>query len=46
MLEKQLNTIKNQDQDKFFIADDNSLNSEKISDILQDYIDEGFVEIL
>lgn len=31
--------------DKFFIADDNSLNGEKISDVLQDYIDEGFVEI-
>ena len=31
--------------DKFFIADDNSLNSEKISDVLQDYIDEGFIEI-
>jgi hypothetical protein len=32
--------------DKFFIFDDNSLNSEKISDVLQDYIDEGYVEIL
>ena len=32
--------------DKFFIADDNSLNSEKISDVLQDYINEGYIEIL
>jgi hypothetical protein len=32
--------------DKFFIADDNSLNSEKISDVLKDYIDEGYIEIL
>ena len=31
--------------DKFFIFDDNSLNSEKISDVLKDYIDEGYVEI-
>jgi len=31
--------------DKFFIGDDNSLNGEKISDVLQDYIDEGYVEI-
>ena len=31
--------------DKFIIADDNSLNGENISDILQDYIEEGFIEI-
>jgi hypothetical protein len=31
--------------DKFFIGDDNSLNSEKLSDVLQDYIDEGYIEI-
>lgn len=31
--------------DKFIIADDNSLNGEKITDILKDYIDEGFIEI-
>lgn len=31
--------------DKFFIADDNSLSSEKISDVIQDYIDEGYIEI-
>ena len=31
---------------KFYIADDNSLNSEKLSDVLQDYIDEGYIEIL
>ena len=32
--------------DKFYMADDNALNSEKLSDVLQDYIDEGFVEIM
>ena len=32
--------------DKFFIGDDNSLNSEKLSDVLQDYINEGYIEIL
>jgi len=30
---------------KFFIAGDNSLNNEKISDILKDYIDEGYIEV-
>jgi hypothetical protein len=37
---------KNLGLNKFYIADDNSLNSEKISDVLQDYIDEGYIEIL
>ena len=32
--------------DKFYIADDNLLNSKKLSDILQDYINEGYIEIL
>ncbi len=32
--------------DKIYLADDNSLKSEKLSDVLQDYIDEGFVEIM
>ena len=32
--------------DKFYIGDDNSFNSEKVSDILKDYIEEGYVEIL
>ena len=30
--------------DKFYIADDNSLNSEKLSDVLQDYINEGILK--
>ena len=32
--------------DKFYIGDDNTLNSEKISDVLQDYIKNEYVEIL
>ena len=32
--------------DKIFMADDNWLNTEKLSDVLQDYIEEGFVEIM
>ena len=31
--------------EKFYFADDNSLNGEKVSDVLQDYIDKGIVEV-
>ena len=31
--------------DKFYIADDNTLNSEKVSNVLQDYINEGYIEV-
>ena len=32
--------------DKFFIGDDNKLNTENISEVLKDYINESYVEIL
>jgi hypothetical protein len=32
--------------EKFYFADDNDLNDEKISDVLQDYIDKGIVEVI
>ena len=32
--------------DKFIIVDNNDLNSQKFSDVLQDYIDSGLVEIV
>ena len=31
--------------EKFYLGDDNLLNTEKLSDVLQDYIDSGIVEI-
>ena len=31
--------------DKFFFADDNELDGEKISDVLQDYIDKGIITV-
>ena len=32
--------------EKFYLGDDNFIGSEKLSDVLQDYMDEGIVEIL
>ena len=32
--------------DKFVLGDDNSIGSEKLSDILQEYMDKGIVEII
>lgn len=32
--------------EKFYLLDDNSLGSEKLSDVLQDYIDKNIVEII
>ena len=32
--------------EKFYLGDDNSPNSEQLSDVLQDYIDKGYVDII
>ena len=32
--------------EKFYLADDNSFNTEQLSDVLQDYIDKGYVDII
>ena len=32
--------------EKFYLGDDNSLHDEQLSDVLQDYIDKGYVDII
>jgi hypothetical protein len=41
-----INYHKNIGFDKFILVDNNDLNTEKLSDVLQDYIDSGLVEIV